>query len=84
MGAGTCQRAEAGLTPVDVCASCRVEDPSTRVALVNTALHLNSYSTPTRSLHAAHNSHARMAHARCVVNSVGDTDDGGRLSCVYG
>ena len=38
----------------------------------------------TRSLHAAHNSHARMSHARCVVNSVGDTEDGGRLSCVYG
>ena len=38
----------------------------------------------TRSLHAAHNSHVRMSHARCVVNSVGDTEDGGRLSCVYG
>ena len=25
-----------------------------------------------------------MSHARCVVNSVGDTEDGGRLSCVYG
>ena len=32
----------------------------------------------------AHNSHARMPHARCVVNSVGDTEDGGRLSCVPG
>ena len=84
VGAGTCQRAEAGLTPDDLFVSCRVEDPSSRVARVNTALHLNSYSTPTRSLHAAHNSHARMSHARCVVNSVGDTDDGGRLSCVYG
>ena len=29
-------------------------------------------------------SHARMSHARCVVNSVGDTEDGGRLSCVPG
>ena len=36
------------------------------------------------SLIPAHNSRARMPHARCVVNSVGDTDDGGRLSCVYG
>ena len=44
----------------------------------------NSHSTFARSLHAAHNSHARMSHARCVVNSVGDTEDGGRLSCVYG
>ena len=25
-----------------------------------------------------------MSHARSVVNSVGDTEDGGRLSCVYG
>ena len=31
-----------------------------------------------------HNSHGRMPHARCVVNSVGDTEDGRRLSCVYG
>ena len=44
----------------------------------------NSHSTSARSLHAAHNSHARMSHARCVVNSEGDTEDGGRLSCVYG
>ena len=44
----------------------------------------NSRSTSARSLHAAHNSHARMSHARCVVNSEGDTEDGGRLSCVYG
>ena len=44
----------------------------------------NSHSTSARSLHAAHNSHARMSHARCVVNSVGDTEDGGRHSCVYG
>ena len=65
-------------------ASIRVENPSSRVARVNTALHLNSYSAPTRSLHVVHNSHARMSHARCVVNSVGDTEDGRRLSCVYG
>ena len=44
----------------------------------------NSHSTSARSLHAAHNSHARMSHARCVVNSEGDTEDGRRLSCVYG
>ena len=24
-----------------------------------------------------------MSHARCVVNSEGDTEDGGRLSCVF-
>ena len=65
-------------------ASIRVENPSSRVARVTTALHLNSYSTPTRSLHVVHNSHARMSHARCVVNSVGDTEDERRLSCVYG
>ena len=80
-----CERAEAGsCLDSDVLFSARVENPSARVARVNTALHLNSYSTPTRSLHAVHNSHARMSHARCVVNSEGDTEDGGRLSCVYG
>ena len=47
VGAGTCQRAEAGLTPDDLFVSCRVEDPSSRVARVNTALHPNSYSTHT-------------------------------------
>ena len=52
--------------------------------LTQNSLTLNSHSTFARSLHAAHNSHARMSHARCVVNSVGDTEDGGRLSCVYG
>ena len=49
---------------------------------VNTALHnlclVHSSSIP------AHDSHARMPHARCVVNSVRDTEDMGRLSCVYG
>ena len=44
----------------------------------------NSHSTSARSLHAAHNSHARMSRARCVVNSEGDTEDGRRLSCVSG
>ena len=63
-------------------ASMRVESPSSRVARVTSALHnlclAHSPSIP------AHNSHARMSHARCVVNSVGDTEDGGRLSCVPG
>ena len=63
-------------------ASIRVENPSSRVARVTSALHnlclVHSPSIP------AHNSHARMSHARCVVNSVGDTEDGGRLSCVPG
>ena len=63
-------------------ASIRVENPSSRVARVNSALHnlclVHSPSIP------AHNSHARMSHARCVVNSVGDTEDGRRLSCVPG
>ena len=66
----------------DVLLSCRVENPSARVARVNTALHnlclAHSSSIP------AHNSHARMSVARCVVNAVGDTEDGGRLSCVLG
>ena len=44
----------------------------------------NSHSTSARSLHAAHNSHARMSDARCVVNSVGDTEDGGQRFCVPG
>ena len=85
VGAGACQqtRAEAGSTFLaDLLISCRVEDPSSRVARVNTALHnlclVHSSSIP------AHNSHARMPHARCVVNSVGDTEDGRRLSCVSG
>ena len=79
------ERAEAGsCLGSDVLLSVRVENPSARVARVNTALHLNSYSTSARSLHAAHNSHARMSVARCVGNSVGDTGDGGRSSCVYG
>ena len=43
----------------------------------------NSHSTFARSLHAAHNSHARMSHARCVVNSKGDTEDGGEHFLVY-
>ena len=63
-------------------ASIRVESPSLRVARVTSALHnlclAHSLSIP------AHNSHARMSHARCVVNSVGDTEDGGRLSRVPG
>ena len=63
-------------------ASIRVENPSSRVARVTSALHnlclVHSLSIP------AHNSHAPMSHARCVVNSVGDTEDGGRLSCVHG
>ena len=55
-----------------------------QTCLSQNSLTHNSHSTFARSLHAAHNSHARMSHARCVVNSVGDTEDGGRLSCVYG
>ena len=42
---------------------------------VPSCLSQNSHSTSARSLHAAHNSHARMSDARCVVNSVGDTED---------
>ena len=60
--------------------SCSVESPSSRVARVNSALHnlclVHSSAIP------AHHSHARVSHARCVVNSEGDTEDGGRLSCV--
>ena len=78
------QRAEAGSLDSfdDAFLSCRTESPSSRVSRVTSALHnlcpVHSSSFP------AHNSHARMPHARCVVNSVGDTEDGGRLSCVYG
>ena len=78
------QRADAGSLDSfdDAFLSCRTESPSSRVARVTSALHnlcpVHSSSIPT------HNSHARMPHARCVVNSVGDTEDGGRLSCVYG
>ena len=78
------QRAEAGSLDSfdDVFLSCCTESPSSRVARVTSALHnlcpVHSSSIP------AQNSHARMFHARCVVNSVGDTVDGGRLSCVYG
>ena len=66
----------------DVFLSCRIESPSSRVARVTSALH--NLCPDHSSLFPAHNSHARMPHARCVVNSVGDTEDGGRLSCVYG
>ena len=78
------QRAEAGSLDSfdDAFLSCRTESPSSRVARVTSALHnlcpVHSSSIP------AHNSRARMPHARCVVHSVGDTEDGGRLSCVYG
>ena len=43
--------------------SYRVEDPSSRVARVNTALHQNSHSALARSLHDVH-------VARCVQNSM--------------
>ena len=66
----------------DLFVSCRVEDPSSRVARVNTAL--QNLCLVHSSFIPAHNSHARMPHARCVVNSVGDAEDGGRLSCVSG
>ena len=56
--------------------------PSSRVARVTSALH--NLCPDHSSLIPAHNSHARVPHARCVVTSVGDTEDGGRLSCVYG
>ena len=66
----------------DAFLSCRTESPSSRVSRVTSALHnlcpVHSSSFP------AHNSHARMSDARCVVNSRGDTEDGGRSSCVYG
>ena len=78
------QRAEAGSLDSfdDAFLSCRTESPSSRVSRVTSALH-NLCSVHSSSF-PAHNSHARMADARCVVNSVGDTEDGGRLSCVYG
>ena len=70
VGAGTCQRAEAGSTSLDdLFVSCRVENPSARVARVNTALYQNSYSTPARSLHDVH-------VARCVQNSMNSLGDG--------
>ena len=61
-------------------ASIRVESPSPRVARVTSALH-NLCLAHSRSIPAL-DSHARMPHARCVVNSVGDTEVGRRLSCV--
>ena len=64
-------------------ASIRVENPSSRVARVTSTLHnlclVHSPSIP------AHDSHAPMSHARCVVYSVGDTEDGGTsLLCTWG
>ena len=54
-------------------ASIRVESPSSRVSRVTSALHnlclVHSPSIP------AHNSHARMSHARCVVVRW-ETEDG--------
>ena len=74
-------RAEAGSTCLDdLFVSCRVEDPSSRVARVNTALHQNSHGTPARSLHDVH-------VARCVQNSMNSLGDGavrGRGVCVPG
>ena len=74
-----CERAEAGsCLDSDVSLSVRVENPSARVARVNTALHQNSYSTPARSLHDVH-------VARCVqnsMNSLGDRVVRGRGFCV--
>ena len=73
--------AEAGSTCLDdLFVSCRVEDPSSRVARVNTALHQNSHSTPARPLHDVH-------VARCVQNSMNSLGDGavrGRGLCVLG
>ena len=66
----------------DAFLSCRIESPSSRVARVTSALH--NLCPDHSSLIPAHNSHARMPHARSVVNSVGDTEDGRRLSCVSG
>ena len=67
--AGETQCNEAG-SSLDF-ASIRVENPSSRVARVTSALHnlclVHSSSIP------AHKSHPRMSH---VVNSVGDTEDG--------
>ena len=68
-----CERAEASSTCVTYSfLSCRVENPSARVARVVTAVH---------NLRLTHSS---FIPARCVVNSAGDTEDGGRLSCVLG
>ena len=65
------QRAEAGSLDSfhDAFLSCCTESPSSRVARVTSALHnlCPAHSSPV----PAHNSHARMPHARCVVNSVG-------------
>ena len=58
----------------DAFLSCRIESPSSRVARVTSALH--NLCPDHSSLIPAHNSHARMPHARCVENSVGDTEDG--------
>ena len=66
----------------DTFLSCRTESPSSRVARVTSALH-NLCPVHSSSI-LAHNSHARMRHARCVVNSVGDAEDWGRFSCVFG
>ena len=74
-----CERAEAG-SCLDSDVSVRVENPSARVARVNTALHPNSYSTPARSLHDVH-------VARCVQNSMNSLGDGAvreRGVCVPG
>ena len=65
----------------DAFLSCRIESPSSRVARVTSALH--NLCPDHSALIPAHNSHGRMPHSRCVVNSVGDTEDGGRLSCVF-
>ena len=78
VGAGMCQqlRAEAGSACLDdLFVSCCVEDPSSRVARVNTTLHQNSHSTPARSLHDVH-------VARCVQNSMNSLGDG--AICVLG
>ena len=58
----------------DAFLSCRIESPSSRVARVTSALH--NLCPAHSSLIPAHNSHARLPHARCVVNSVGDTEVG--------
>ena len=64
------ERAEAGsCLDSDALLSVRVENPSARVARVNTALHPNSYSTPARSLHDVH-------VARCVQKSMNSLGDG--------
>ena len=66
-----CERAEAGsCLDSDVLLSFRVENPSARVARVNTALHQNSHSTPARSLHDVH-------VARYVQNSLNSLGGGG-------